>query len=121
MSAIVAGLASTVVSRLHLTWAHVGRAAHLDPLTKLADPAGNFSQWRSLLASIEGPCVPFIGMYLTDIVHINDQYPDVQLGLPNLPLIHFLKRSKWAEAVTSITRFQSKSYFLAEVSRVVSF
>jgi son of sevenless-like protein len=115
MSAIVAGLASTVISRLHLTWAHVSRVNHLDALTKLAEPANNFSAWRSLLAAVDGPCVPFIGMYLTDIVHINDQLPNTIPGAPGLPFICFQKRMKWADAVTSIVRHQGKPYSLPEV------
>jgi son of sevenless-like protein len=115
MSAIVAGLASTVIARLHLTWAHVGRVNHLDTLTKLAEPASNFSTWRTLLASTEGPCIPFIGMYLSDIVHVNDQLPDTIPGPGGLAFICFQKRMKWAEAVNSIVRHQGKPYFLAEV------
>jgi son of sevenless-like protein len=115
MSAIVAGLVSTVISRLHLTWAHVSRANQLEILSKMNEPAGNFSAWRSLLSTVDGPCVPFIGMYLTDIVHCNDQFPDTTVGVPGQPFIHFQKRMKWAEAVTAIVRHQAKPFFLPEV------
>jgi son of sevenless-like protein len=60
MSAIVAGLSGADVGRLRLTWHHVDRSYHLDPLSRLTEPTGNFSNYRNLHSSLDGPCVPFI-------------------------------------------------------------
>ncbi|TDL26433.1 ras GEF [Rickenella mellea] len=76
LSAISAALSSTVLARLHLTWAHVGRSSHLEPLTKLNEPTSNFTAYRTLYQSIEGPCVPFIGMFLSDLLHVQDSLKD---------------------------------------------
>ncbi|EIN14378.1 ras GEF [Punctularia strigosozonata HHB-11173 SS5] len=130
MSAIVAGLASAVISRLHLTWAHVSRNSQLESMLKLNEPTANFSAYRNLLASIEGPCIPFVLMYLSDIVHINDKHPDtVELPASSSPqtpspeprkLIHFVKRQKWYEAVHSILKFQGRPYLFSEDPAIVS-
>jgi len=94
MSALVAALASTTIIRLQLTWAHVGRASHMEPLTRLTDPTGNFTAYRSFYGNVETSCVPFIGIYLTALTHHADQYDEVihvpapQLSSPsgnNLP------------------------------------
>lgn len=61
MSALVAALASTVIIRLQLTWAHVGRASHMEPVTHLTDPMANFAAYRAFYANVDTSCVPFIG------------------------------------------------------------
>jgi son of sevenless-like protein len=88
----------------------------LDALLKFNDPSGGFSAYRSLLHSVDGPCVPFLPMFLTDLVHIEDQNPDT---LPSTsseePLICFTKARRWYGVVTAILRYQSKSYAWGEV------
>ncbi|KAJ7204466.1 ras guanine nucleotide exchange factor domain-containing protein [Mycena pura] len=115
MSAVINALSSTVISRLHLTWAHVGRKSILDGLIKYNDPSGGFSGYRALLANAEGPCVPFIGMYLTDIVHISDQFKDSE------GTITFLKRHRWYEVVQVMLRAQAKPYLIAESESTLNF
>ena len=163
MMAIVAALSSVVISRLHLTWAHVSRASHIDPLVRLMVPVGNFTTYRSLLASIDGPCIPFMSMYLTDIVHVQDQLkdttsypvatsvtsptstnastatlspvnatnshsnntssPSTESQSPTIgpPLINFVKRQRWYEAVHAIMRFQAKSHGFVENPQTMNY
>jgi son of sevenless-like protein len=115
MSAVINALSSTVISRLHLTWAHVGRKSILDALIKFNDPSGGFSGYRALLNNAEGPCVPFIGMYLTDIVHISDQFSDHD------GQISFLKRQRWFEVVQVMLRAQKLAYNVAESETTLNF
>ncbi|KAJ7070620.1 ras guanine nucleotide exchange factor domain-containing protein [Mycena amicta] len=122
MSAVINALSSTVVSRLHLTWAHVGRKSILDALIKYNDPSGGFSGYRALLSAAEGPSVPFIGMYLTDIVHIADQFSDRELPeLQGQKEIAFLQRHRWYEVVQIMLRAQSKPYLIAESESTMNF
>ncbi|KAJ7103128.1 ras guanine nucleotide exchange factor domain-containing protein [Mycena belliarum] len=115
MSAVINALSSTVISRLHLTWAHVNRKSILEALIKYNDPSGGFSGYRSLLLNAEGPCVPFIGMYLTDIVHISDQFSD------NDGQISFIKRQRWYEVVQIMLRCQTRPYNIAESESTSNF
>lgn len=115
MSAIVTALSSTVISRLHLTWAHVGKASHLAPLNQLNEPAGSFSAYRQAQQATDTPCVPFIGMYLTDIVHINDQYHDSSVNTGKSAesterLFNFVKRRKWTDTLDTILAHQKRQY-----------
>jgi son of sevenless-like protein len=119
MNAILAGLGSTVITELYLTWSRVSRrrANQLRTLAKMKEPAGNFSAWRSLLATTDSPCVPFIDMYLTDITQCNDQFPDTTVDVHGRSFIHFQKRRKWADAVSAILRHQAKPFLhILEVS-----
>ncbi|KAG8976546.1 hypothetical protein FRB90_009107, partial [Tulasnella sp. 427] len=72
--ALVAGLASTVIVKLGLTWAHVSRKSHVEPLTRLADTSNNFATLRSFYSSVDTSCVPFVALYLTQLTHYADQY-----------------------------------------------
>jgi son of sevenless-like protein len=115
MSAVLNALSSAVITRLHLTWAHVGRKSTLDGLARHSEPSGGFSGYKSLLNSVEGPCVPFIGMYLTDIAHIQDTYSDEDTR------ICFLQRRRWYQVTSSIVRYQSRVYDIAESESTLNF
>ncbi|KIP11737.1 hypothetical protein PHLGIDRAFT_99181 [Phlebiopsis gigantea 11061_1 CR5-6] len=124
MSAIVTALSSSDISRLHLTWAHVNKKAHLEPLVQLNDPSGNFSAFRSVQRTCDLPSVPFIGPYLTDIIHIKDQYihrdnPVTTARGPAL-LFNFVKRRKWTDVLDTIFRHQSKQYTFSPTPAVMS-
>jgi len=145
MTAIVAALTSAMITRLHLTWAHVGRGAQLQPLARLNEPTANFSTYRALHQATNAPCVPFIAVFLTDIVHIQDQMRDVvsfplatastplTATLANTPiapamtpehtqdLINFVKRLKWFDAVNTIVRFQKKAYEFGENTTIINY
>jgi son of sevenless len=108
LSAIINALSSAVISRLHLTWIRVGRRNAYEMLLKYNEPSGGFSGYRHLHLHAEGPCVPFIGMYLTELVHIKDQYSDED-GRVNM-----LQRQRWYEVILIMLRTQSKPYSVAE-------
>jgi son of sevenless-like protein len=141
----VAALSSSVIERLHLTWARVERKGQLVPLQNLAQPNNNFRECRELLKSIESSCVPFIGkaklpfpgsfvlkklsvgMNLTDLTHIQDGYPDNIVIEPSttypqgLTLINFQKRQACVDIIDSILRHQSKPYKFAEKAAITAF
>jgi son of sevenless len=118
MSAIVAALSSGDIAKLHLTWAHVNRASNLEQLVRITDPTGNFSNYKSLHNSIDGACIPFISTFLTELMHINDQHPDVipapvgpePTQTPPRPMINFLKMQRLSDAVSSILKFNQRTY-----------
>jgi son of sevenless len=114
-SAIVTALSSAVIQRLHLTWAYAKKTSHLDQLTQLNDPAGSFAAYRQAQQATDTPCVPFIGMYLTDILHINDHYQDssVKTGMSadhTERLFSFVKRRKWSDTLDTILAHQKQRY-----------
>ncbi|KAK0466321.1 ras guanine nucleotide exchange factor domain-containing protein [Desarmillaria tabescens] len=117
MSALITALSSVVITRLHLTWAHVGRKTNLDALLKYNEPSGGFAAFRNLQSNAEGPCVPFVGMYLTDIAHTKDQFEDVE----DDGRIVFIKRQRWYETITQMLRHQSKPYNIGESMSIRGF
>lgn len=127
MSSIVAALSSVLISRLHFTWLNSSKETSLEPLRKVIHPASNYGHYRGILEAIEGPCVPFVGPFLKNIVFAQEQHADnvvVQSGTKpdqEFTLIHFVKRQKWYEITSQMLRFQAKPYHLPEIPEMTNF
>jgi len=114
MSAIITALSNTVITGLQLTWARTSRKSVLDGLLLYSDPTGGFAKYRTLLRQVEGPCVPFITMFLTDMVRV-DQFSGTE------GRISFYQRTRWYEAITAMLMFQSRPYKIAADEQTINF
>lgn len=127
MSSIVAALSSVLVSRLHFTWVNASREHAVDPLRKIIHPASNYGYYRSILEAVEGPCVPFVGPFLKNIIYAQEQHADnvfVQSTTNpdrHFTLVHFVKRQKWYDITLQMLRFQAKPYLISEIPEMTSF
>ncbi|KAF8079044.1 ras guanine nucleotide exchange factor domain-containing protein [Lyophyllum atratum] len=95
MSAVINGLSSTVINRLHLTWAHVGRKAALEGLLRHNEPTGGFSGHRNF----------------TSTYHYSDDGER----------ICFLQRQRSYETINAMLRYQARSYDIAESESTMNF
>lgn len=114
MSAIITALSNTVITGLQLTWARTSRKSALDGLLRYSDPTGGFAKYRTLLRQVEGPCVPFIPMFLTDMVRV-DQLSGTE------GRISFYQRTRWYEAITAMLMFQSRPYKIAADEQTINY
>ncbi|KAJ7644278.1 ras guanine nucleotide exchange factor domain-containing protein [Roridomyces roridus] len=109
MSAITAGLNTPPIRRLKRTWEQVNARYmaqfHACEMTILSEK--NFKQYRQVMTSVVPPCVPFIGVFLTDLQFVQDGNPD------NLPgsLVNFRKRQRASEVINDIKRWQGPYNF----------
>ncbi|KAF5345546.1 hypothetical protein D9758_012020 [Tetrapyrgos nigripes] len=108
MIAIISGLNTPPIRRLKRTWEQVGQRhmAQFGACEVTLDSDRNFKKYRSMLAAVIPPCVPFIGVFLSTLQFNEDGNKD------NLPgnLINFKKRQKASEVISDIKRWQAHSY-----------
>ncbi|GAA5841182.1 hypothetical protein JCM11251_003229 [Rhodosporidiobolus azoricus] len=115
---IIAGLNSTPIHRLRRTWETVSQKAmiSLGMLNNVMRPDRNYREYRDILRRAAPPCVPFLGVYLTDWVFIGDGNPDMLREREHQ--INFHKRQKASELILQIKLSQATSYNLQQVPQV---
>ncbi|KAF3928893.1 hypothetical protein AA313_de0200273 [Arthrobotrys entomopaga] len=114
LTAIISALSTSPIHRLKRTWEQVPTRTIgiLESMRTLMGTTRNFGDYREMLHLVNPPCVPFLGVYLTDLTFIEDGNPDEIKGTD---LINFAKRAKTAEVIREIQQYQSVPYALEAV------
>ena len=117
---ILSGLGGTAVYRLRRTWAKVEPTLQnqLDELKTLMSPTQNYAAYRTLLRSINPPCVPYIGCVLTDLTFTDDAMSDYRDEASTV--INFHKRLQTAMLIEGLLNFRFPSYGLHPVGFIQS-
>ncbi|KAK2759122.1 hypothetical protein FQN54_003221 [Arachnomyces sp. PD_36] len=113
LTSIISALATAPIHRLNRTWAQINArtSSVLEQMRRLMASTKNFGEYRETLHLANPPCIPFFGVYLTDLTFIED-------GIPSLTpsdLINFNKRAKTAEVIRDIQQYQNAQYQLQPV------
>lgn len=114
LTSIISALGSAPIHRLSRTWSQVNARTTqtLESMRKLMGSTKNFLEYRESLHRAIPPCIPFFGIYLTDLTFIEDGIPSV---IKKTQLINFAKRSKTAEVIRDIQQYQNVPYALQAV------
>jgi len=116
--AIIAGLNNTAVYRLkysreELLTKYVNSFAELE---KLMSSHGSFKNLRDTLHKANPPCIPYLGVYLTDLTFIEDgSAAEVRSGL-----INWAKRKLIYNVILEVHQYQNKPYNFVPVLQISS-
>lgn len=93
LMAIMTALNSSTISRLKKTWDGLNnkyRTIH-ETLNRAVNHARNYAEYRATLRHCQPPCLPFLGVYLTDITFCHEGNPTHRSSPlePSLKLINF--------------------------------
>nr|XP_021530070.1 LOW QUALITY PROTEIN: ras-specific guanine nucleotide-releasing factor 1 [Aotus nancymaae] len=91
--------------------------ALIDKLQKLVSSEGRFKNLREALKNCDPPCVPYLGMYLTDLAFIEE-------GTPNYTedgLVNFSKMRMISHIIREIRQFQQTAYKIEHQAKVTQY
>lgn len=114
LTSIISALGTAPIARLKRTWDQVPQRTQvtLETMRKLMASTKNFGEYREALHAANPPCIPFFGVYLTDLTFIEDGIPSI---IKKTNLINFAKRAKTAEVIRDIQQYQNVGYSLHPV------
>ncbi|KAG5280970.1 hypothetical protein AALO_G00066020 [Alosa alosa] len=116
---ITSALNRSAIYRLKKTWAKVSKQAKalMDKLQKTVSSEGRFKNLRETLKNCNPPCVPYLGMYLTDLAFIEE-------GTPNFTeegLVNFSKMRMISHIIREIRQFQQTPYRIDHQPKVTQY
>ncbi|KAJ8339600.1 hypothetical protein SKAU_G00363860 [Synaphobranchus kaupii] len=116
---ITSALNRSAIYRLKKTWAKVCKPtkALMDKLQKTVSSEGRFKNLRETLKNCNPPCVPYLGMYLTDLAFIEE-------GTPNFTdegLVNFSKMRMISHIIREIRQFQQTPYRIEHQPKVTQY
>ncbi|XP_060035543.1 ras-specific guanine nucleotide-releasing factor 1 isoform X2 [Erinaceus europaeus] len=116
---ITSSMNRSAIFRLKKTWLKVSKQtkALIDKLQKLVSSEGRFKNLREALKNCDPPCVPYLGMYLTDLAFIEE-------GTPNYTedgLVNFSKMRMISHIIREIRQFQQTAYKIEHQAKVTHY
>ncbi|OWP07070.1 cell division control protein Cdc [Marssonina coronariae] len=117
LTSIISALGTAPIHRLKRTWDQVPAktTAILESMRRLMGSTKNFGEYRESLHLANPPCIPFFGVYLTDLTFIEDGIPSI---IKKSTLVNFAKRAKTAEVIRDIQQYQNAPYPLQAVNEL---
>ncbi|KAN0031445.1 hypothetical protein ACTFIV_005309 [Dictyostelium citrinum] len=113
--AILSGLNASSVHRLKFTKEELPRHTQ-QVYTELQfhlSSAQAYKEYRALLAKANPPCLPYLGVYLTDLTFFEEGNPDFIQGF-----INFGKRKLIYGSISNVQSFQNTKYNLQPVYQI---
>ncbi|VDM00334.1 unnamed protein product [Schistocephalus solidus] len=116
---ICAALENSSIHRLKQTWQCVAKQSKqtVEKLLNLVTTNARFKNMREALHRCDPPCIPYLGMYLTDLSFIEE-------GTPNVTehgLINFCKMRMLAHVLMEVRRYHQAPYAIEQRQEVIDY
>ncbi|XP_065577423.1 ras-specific guanine nucleotide-releasing factor 2-like isoform X1 [Artemia franciscana] len=116
---ICAALTNSSVFRLRKTWDKLSKTTRqtIEKLQNIVSQDGRFRNLRDALHRCDPPCIPYLGLYLSDLSFIEE-------GTPNFTedgLLNFSKMRMIAHVIREIRHFQNTTYKIEHNPKVTSY
>ncbi|KAJ8927238.1 hypothetical protein NQ314_020317 [Rhamnusium bicolor] len=116
---ICSAFTNTSIFRLKKTWEKVSKTTRhtIEKLQNIVSSDGRFRSLRDALHRCDPPCIPYLGLYLTDLSFIEE-------GTPNFTadgLLNFSKMRMIAHVIREIRHFQQTPYKIELIQRVADY
>lgn len=110
---VISTLLSSSIFRLKLSWNAISRnhKARMKEYTDLSSNSKNFSDLRNRMKTITGPCVPYIGLFQTDLTFIEEGNPTKVDG----NIINWNKCKLQASVIRRINEYRMNAYNFAAI------
>ncbi|XP_075990691.1 ral GEF with PH domain and SH3 binding motif isoform X2 [Anticarsia gemmatalis] len=111
--AVISALHSASIYRLTKTWACLSKKdkQQFDKLAELFGEKDNWTALREYLKCIPLPCIPYLGIFLTDLVYIDIAHP---AGSPH-------RIAKMAVVLKALEKYQTSEYDIAPLPHVADY
>jgi len=109
---VIAGLNMSPISRLKATKKDLNNRLHksFKKLEVLMHPNASFKNYRNRLHASTPPCLPYLGVYLSDLTFMEDGNPDKVDGL-----INFAKRRLMHGTIEEVQQYQVTPYNISKM------
>jgi hypothetical protein len=116
LMAIACSLTASAISRLHQTWDQLSpkTIATFEEIKEVVDVSRNYAALRQRLQTPRAPCLPFVGMYLTDLTFVDVgnsntrplPFDDDEDATEPRTVINFDKHMRSARVLSHLQRYQ---------------
>ncbi|CAH8637162.1 unnamed protein product [Schistosoma haematobium] len=116
---ICSALVNSSVYRLKRTWERVNKQTKqsIDRLQMLVASDGRFKSMREALHRCDPPCIPYLGMYLTDLSFIEEG----ALNITENNLVNFCKMRMIAHVIREVQQYHQTPYLITHRQEVTDY
>ncbi|XP_076624750.1 ras-specific guanine nucleotide-releasing factor 1 isoform X3 [Colletes latitarsis] len=116
---ICAAFTNSSVFRLKKTWEKVSKTTKqtIERLQNIVSSDGRFRNLREALHRCDPPCIPYLGLYLTDLSFIEEGTPTKTKD----GLLNFSKMRMIAHVIREIRHFQQTPYKIELIPKVTNY
>jgi len=121
----LAGLSGSPVFRLKKTWGKIEKDKKLweeyQNMKTLMGQDTNYKIYRTVLTEANPPCLPYLGVFLTDLTFLEDGNPNILNIDGRTDIINFEKMRRVSVVIQKIVIYQQQPYNFKKVDEIYGY